>query len=578
MAEFASQGSWGDSAAAGWGEGAAETETSQPGGWGAPAEAAAPSTEGWGATSEAAAPSTEGWGAPSEAAGEPAAWGAGGGGESAWGAAAAGESAWGAGTSEGAEAWGATNENGEAPAWGASNEGNVEAENAGYEERVNKTIEHSAAVVKLLSVEDEEARRLRIRVIQSDESSHLSSAKSFSELGLAENLLSGVFSMGFDRPSAIQEAALPLILAEPPRNLIAQAQSGSGKTVAFVLGMLHRVNMTENHPQAICIAPTRELATQILSDVIVKMAKEMPGLRCQLALAGLMIPRGEKCTAHIVVGTPGKIEDWVRRGLIDPKGIKVFVLDEADEMICEDGHREKSVAVHREMPPTCQTLFFSATFSDDVFEFAKRIVRSPNIIKLASDEELVLDEIKQLWIDTNGDKFQVLSDMYDLLTMGQSIVFVQTKMYADIITDMLQKKGFDCATLHGDLEAVDRDLLMDEFRRGQRKVLITTNVLARGVDVPAVSLVLNYDVPRTYEGNPDFEVYLHRIGRTGRFGRKGVAVTFVNEERDKMLLEQIANHFSPTQTMIHEAPSDDVQELEKIIQGIQTANAESGAT
>mmetsp|Transcript_12312 Transcript_12312/g.15605 ORF Transcript_12312/g.15605 Transcript_12312/m.15605 type:complete len:558 (+) Transcript_12312:66-1739(+) len=557
MAEFEASNS------EGWGKG---EETDAGGGWGQSAEASAVETPVPDAGAEA-----ENWGSSSAPENGEA--------SSSWGASAAPEvnatsdpSSWGvAGDGAAEDSWGAA---------GVETNDNVQAEGETYEsggyggefeeQKVKKQIEHAADVVKMLAIEDEETKKNRIRVIQSDPDHHLSSAKNFSELNLPDHLLSGVYGMGFDRPSQIQEVALPLILESPPKNLIGQAQSGSGKTVAFTLGMLFRVDVTKHYPQAICVAPTRELANQILSDVIVKMAANMQGLKCQLALAGIMIPRGEQCSAHVVVGTPGKIEDWIRRGLLDPSGVKVFVLDEADEMICEDGHREQSISIHRKMSPQCQTLFFSATFNEEVFDFAKRIVRNPNIIKLASDEELVLDVIKQLWIDTRGNKPEVMGDIYDLLTMGQSIVFVATKIWADTITRMLVEKGFDVATLHGDLDNMERDLLMDEFRQGKRKVLITTNVLARGVDVPAVSLVVNYDIPRTYEGRPDFENYLHRIGRTGRFGRKGVAINFVDSEEDKRLLEEIANHFSPTRTMIFEAPPDDVEELEKIIQGAQS--------
>ncbi|CAM9616505.1 unnamed protein product [Heterosigma akashiwo] len=479
-------------------------ESESAGGWGAqPSPSAAvetaPAAEG--ATTEVAVDGG-GWGAPAAATGDSAPPTA----EGGWGAPAA--------VAEGGDSTPAATEGG----WGApaAEGGDAGAAAAAAEEakqeKIKKEIEHSAEVMAMLAVEDEDQKKNRIRVIQSDPNSHLSSAKTFSELNLPENLLQGIYGMGFDRPSQIQEVALPLILANPPKNLIGQAQSGSGKTVAFTLGMLFRINLQENYPQAICVAPTRELANQILSDVIVKMAAHMPGLRCQLALAGIMIPRGERCNAHIVVGTPGKIEDWIRRRMLDPRQVKVFVLDEADDMIAEDGHREKSIAIHRQMSPQCQTLFFSATFNEGVFDFAKRIVRAPNIIKLASDEELVLDVIKQLWIDTAGNKQEVLSDIYDLLTMGQSIVFVRTKMGANQITQMLVEKGFDVATLHGDLENLERDVLMDEFRQGKRKVLISTNVLARGVDVPAVSLVVNYDIPTTYDGQPDFESYLHRIG------------------------------------------------------------------
>ncbi|CAM9461828.1 unnamed protein product, partial [Heterosigma akashiwo] len=438
-------------------EGATTEVAVDGGGWGAPAAA----------TGDSAPPTAEGgWGAPAAVA------------EGGDSTPAATEGGWGAPAAEGGDA-------------GAAAAAAEEAK----QEKIKKEIEHSAEVMAMLAVEDEDQKKNRIRVIQSDPNSHLSSAKTFSELNLPENLLQGIYGMGFDRPSQIQEVALPLILANPPKNLIGQAQSGSGKTVAFTLGMLFRINLQENYPQAICVAPTRELANQILSDVIVKVSSWPHPAPHEKQ-------REKKKKKN---RRPSPFYSSVRSS--PPQ---VFVLDEADDMIAEDGHREKSIAIHRQMSPQCQTLFFSATFNEGVFDFAKRIVRAPNIIKLASDEELVLDVIKQLWIDTACNKHEVLSDIYDLLTMGQSIVFVRTKMGANQITQMLVEKGFDVATLHGDLDNLERDVLMDEFRQGKRKVLISTNVLARGVDVPARLAGRQLDIPTTSTASGPS--YLHRIG------------------------------------------------------------------
>jgi len=419
-----------------------------------------------------------------------------------------------------------------------------------------------------VAVTDPNERKKHIRVIQSDPNSHLFSAKTFKELNMPEVLLNGVYTMGFDRPSQIQEVALPMILASPPQNLIGQAQSGSGKTAAFCLGMLNRIDTSQRCCQALCVAPTRELASQILQFCVKPMSQHMTDLTTQLAVAGVMIPRGQRCDAHLVVGTPGKIEDWLRRGGLNPRTIKVFVLDEADEMVKLGGHRDKSIAIHRRMPPSCQSLLFSATFSDEIMDFAKHVVRNPNIIKVASDEELILDVIKQLWVrtsDIDGGKIQLLADIYDLLELVQSIIFVQTKMAAMQVTNTLTEKGFDVSTLHGDQDNTERDACMEDFREGRKKVLVTTNVLARGVDVPSVSLVINYDLPVTYQNRADFETYLHRIGRTGRFGRKGCAINFVNDDQDQAILADIERHFSPGREMILQAPGDDVEELERVI-------------
>ena len=230
----------------------------------------------------------------------------------------------------------------------------------------------------------------RLRVIQSDQSSHLSSAKTFQDLNLPEHLLKAIFEMGFERPSAIQEEALPRILANPPRNLIGQAQSGSGKTAAFVLGMLYRIKIdTPATCQALCVTPTRELAVQIFNNAVSPMAAHMSGLKVRLALSGETIERGSKLDSHIVIGTPGKIVDWLKRRIIDARTIKVFVLDEADNMVAESGHRANSLLIKKVMSKKCQSLLFSATFPDEVITFAEKMIHNPDKILIESDEYLV---------------------------------------------------------------------------------------------------------------------------------------------------------------------------------------------
>jgi len=377
--------------------------------------------------------------------------------------------------------------------------------------------------------------------------------------------------MGFERPSAIQEEALPRILANPPRNIIGQAQSGSGKTAAFVIGMLYRIKIdSPATPQALCVTPTRELAVQIVNKCIQPMAAHMTGLKVQLALAGEMIERGRTVDAHLVVGTPGKIVDWLKRKTIVAKNIKVFVLDEADNMVSEGGHRANSLLVKKAMPRECQSLFFSATFPPEVVEFATKMVQNPDKILIAAGPEfLVLDVIKQIWIDTQqyaGGKLAFLSDIYSLLTIGQSIIFVGTKREADKVHQTLTGEGYSCSVLHGQVENQDRDATMEAFRNGESSVLITTNVLARGVDVDNVCLVVNYDVPVDRDGQPDFETYLHRIGRTGRFGRKGTAISLVSDQRSIQVLAAIEAHFSTGgKEMIQNAPADP-EELAEMIE------------
>ena len=445
----------------------------------------------------------------------------------------------------------------------------VEAEQA--KQKKDASEELTMRLQKLALERQKENRGERLKVIQSDASSHLSSARTFQELNLPKYLLDAIFEMGFERPSAIQEEALPRILANPPRNIIGQAQSGSGKTAAFVIGMLFRIQIdTPATPQALCITPTRELAVQIVNKCIKPMAAHMAGLSVRLALAGDQIARGSKVEAHLIVGTPGKVVDWLKRRTIDSKNIKVFVLDEADNMVAEGGHRANSLLAKKMMPRICQSLFFSATFPPEVVDFASKMVQNPDKILIAAGPEfLVLDVIKQLWIDTqsyDGGKLAFLSDIYSLLTIGQSIVFVGTKRDADNVHQTLTEEGFSCSLLHGKVEHEDRDATMEAFRNGESNVLITTNVLARGVDVDNVCLVVNYDIPVDRDGQPDFDTYLHRIGRTGRFGRKGTAINLIADQRSIEVLAAIEAHFSTGgKEMIQNAPADP-EELAEMIE------------
>ncbi|KAG7347162.1 DEAD/DEAH box helicase domain protein [Nitzschia inconspicua] len=401
----------------------------------------------------------------------------------------------------------------------------------------------------------------RLKVIQDDTSSHLSGAKTFQELNLPQYLLDAIFAMGFDRPSAIQEEALPRILADPPRNLIGQAQSGSGKTAAFTLGMLYRIKVDDPPTvQALCVTPTRELAIQIFQKAVKPMAANMVGMKIQLAIAGTTIERGVPLNAHLVIGTPGKVVDWLKRKIINCKTIKVFVLDEADNMVAENGFRANSLLIKKSMPRECQTLLFSATFPEDVVKFADKMVYKPDKILIESEESLVLDVIKQIWVDTRGyvgGKLEFLSDIYSLLTIGQSIVFVGTKNNADMVHKTLTDGGYTCSVLHAGLLPEERDATMQSFRNGESNVLITTNVLARGVDIDNVCMVVNYDIPVDRNGGPDYETYLHRIGRTGRFGKKGTAINLIDDAQSIQALAAIENHFAgANKEMIQQAEAD----------------------
>jgi len=227
----------------------------------------------------------------------------------------------------------------------------------------------------------------------------------------------------------------------------------------------------------------------------------------------------------------------------------------------DGGHRANSLLIKKHLPSKCQNLLFSATFPPKVVDFATKMVQNPDKILISSGPEyLVLDVIKQLWIDTGlyeGGKLAFLSDIYSLMTIGQSIVFVATKCECNEVHQTLEANGYSCSVLHGKVENFERDATMEAFRKGESNVLITTNVLARGVDVDNVCLVINYDVPVTKDGGPDYDTYLHRIGRTGRFGRKGTAINLVSDQKSIEVLAAIEAYFSLNgKEMIHNVAAD----------------------
>ncbi|KLO07630.1 DEAD-domain-containing protein [Schizopora paradoxa] len=352
---------------------------------------------------------------------------------------------------------------------------------------------------------------------QADPNSPLFSVKSFEELGLNPDLLKGLFDMSFSKPSKIQERALPLLLKDPPTNMIGQSQSGTGKTAAFVLTMLSRVDFSIPSPQAICVAPTRELARQIMA-VAATMGK-YTSVRTDYAIKTEQKVT-EPLSGHIVVGTPGTIVDYVRRRLIDASKVKVLVLDEADNMLDQENLSEQCIKIKNSLVKEGrpQIVLFSATFPDRVRTFASRFAPNANKIELKK-EELSVEGIKQFYMDCKDEesKYEILVQIYNLLTVGQSIIFAKTRTTADRIAQRMSQEGHKVASLHGAKEA-------------------------RGIDILQVNVVVNYDLPMmsdkaesaTYDPRhetPDVETYLHRIGRTGRFGRKGVSINFVHNQK-----------------------------------------------
>ncbi|KAL6940820.1 RNA helicase required for poly(A+) mRNA export [Hanseniaspora vineae] len=442
-------------------------------------------------------------------------------------------------------------------------------EQAAVEKKDSKDSAEKPKIQDSNLVKSEYEVKVNLADIQADPNSPLYSVKSFEELGLKPELLKGLYAMKYTKPSKIQEHALPLLLKDPPKNMIAQSQSGTGKTAAFCLTMLSRVDETlVGVPQCICLAPARELARQTL-EVLQEMGKYTN------ISSKLVVPesyeKNKKIDAQIIVGTPGTVLDLVRRKLIDVSRVRVFVLDEADNMLDAQGLGDQCLRLKKFLPAAkCQLVLFSATFDDRVKQYAKKVVPNANTLELQRNEVNV-SAIKQLYMDCQNEeqKFEYLTELYGLLTIGSSIIFVAKKETANELYFRLQKEGHKVSILHGDLKVEDRDRLIDDFRSGKSKVLITTNVLARGIDIPTVSMVVNYDLPTLPKSNgsqADPATYIHRIGRTGRFGRTGVAISFVHDKKSYTVLQQIQKYFGDIE--MTKIPSDDWDEVEKIVKKV----------
>ncbi|XP_071545804.1 DEAD-box helicase Dbp80 [Panulirus ornatus] len=401
-----------------------------------------------------------------------------------------------------------------------------------------------------------------VEVYRKDPKNPLYSVKTFEALNLRKELLEGIYDMGFKLPSKIQEISLPTLLAEPPANMIAQSQSGTGKTAAFTLAMLSRIDPKKKCCQALVLSPTMELALQTLQ-CVKQMGKKCTDITVRSAVKGNTVPRGHKITDHIVIGTPGKVVDWVTKyKSLDLRQCRVFVLDEADVMIATQGHQDQSVRIHKQLPPTCQMMLFSATYVDEVVTFAEAIIKDPVTLRLRREEE-TLTNIRQMYVECNSEeeKYQAISNIYSI-PVGSAMFFCHTKHNATWLANRLKEDGHQVGLLTGDLTADERVRVLLRFREGTERVLICTNVLARGIDVDTVNLVVNYDLPQMFGSHKaDCETYLHRIGRTGRFGKTGNAINIVDGQDDLRLLREIEQHFN---IKIVKLDYNNIDEIEKL--------------
>ncbi|KAH9425108.1 Eukaryotic initiation factor 4A-III [Dermatophagoides pteronyssinus] len=366
---------------------------------------------------------------------------------------------------------------------------------------------------------------------------------SFDSMNLNEDLLRGIYAYGFEKPSAIQQRAIRPIIKG--RDVIAQAQSGTGKTATFSIGVLQSIDIQTRETQALILSPTRELALQI-QKVILALGEFM-NVQCHACIGGRTLSediRKLDYGQHVVAGTPGRVFDMIRRRNLRTRSIKLLVLDEADEML-NKGFKEQIYDVYRFLPPYTQVVLLSATLPHEILEITSKFMTDPIRI-LVKRDELTLEGIKQFFVAVEHEewKFDTLCDLYDTLTITQAVIFCNTKRKVDWLTEKMKEANFTVSSMHGDMPQKERDSIMKEFRQGKSRVLITTDVWARGIDVQQVSLVINYDLPNNRE------LYIHRIGRSGRFGRKGVAINFVKSD-DIRILRDIEQYYS---TQIDEMP------------------------
>lgn len=366
--------------------------------------------------------------------------------------------------------------------------------------------------------------------MDSNDNNRIVEIEDFEDLGLKDSLLRGVYSYGFEKPSCIQGKGIKPVI--DGKDVIAQSQSGTGKTATFTIGMLQRIDETTNACQGIILAHTRELAQQILF-VTKSLATKMEGLNIGLCIGGTDSGKYSKSisNSHIVVGTPGRVIKMIQDNIINTDLLKLLILDEADELL-SDSFIPQIRQVVKSIPRDSQICLFSATINENMLDITKKFMDNPINI-FVNKEMLTLEGIRQFYIALSEEawKFDTLCDIYEMISISQSIIYVNGRRKAEWLCQQLQDKNFVVSVIHGDMMLVERTKVMDDFRNGNIRILIATDLIGRGIDVQQVSIVLNYDVPRNKDN------YLHRIGRSGRYGRKGVAINFATKREERVLDE-----------------------------------------
>ena len=370
--------------------------------------------------------------------------------------------------------------------------------------------------------------------------------ESFDDMGLSEDLLRGIYAYGFTKPSNIQtKGVMPMV---ERRDLIAQAQSGTGKTGTFVIGSLSTIDITIKKPQVLVLVHVRELAQQIakVASTIGKFLK----VNVLCAVGGNSVREDVSALengAQFVVGTPGRIYDLINRNALDRSQIRVLIMDEADQMLQELFFDQVMCILDKGFPQQTRVALFSATMPESVRTVASKILNDPVRI-LISPHDVALSGIEQYFIDVEREdhKFECIADLYKNLNIAQAVIFCNMRKTAEKLSEKMSGHGYPVSCVHGELEKPERERRMKNFLAGESRVMIATDMIARGIDVQQISLVINYELPQNHE------TYIHRIGRAGRFGRKGVTINILLPE-EVQTMKDIAEKFN---IILKETPQD----------------------
>jgi translation initiation factor 4A len=371
------------------------------------------------------------------------------------------------------------------------------------------------------------------------------------KLNLKDELLRGIYAYGFEQPSSIQKKAIyPFIYGRGNKqmDIIAQAQSGTGKTGTFVVGALQLMDEKNKASQVLILAPTHELARQI-KHVVDQLGNYLK-ITSQLLVGGVSIDENKRelneNVPQIIVGTPGRVQDMIRRGYLNTKNLKLLVLDEADEML-SSGFKEQMGKILQHIPESIQIGLFSATLNDELMDVTKTFMQNPIKI-LVKNKELTLQGIAQFYINLNDDsgKYDTIKDIFSSLTISQSIIYCNSTRRVDDLEEAMLEDNFPVKKIHGKMSSEERKRTNAEFKSGSCRVLITSDLFARGIDVQQVGMVINFDIPKSEH------TYLHRIGRSGRWGRKGIAINF-QTKYDVDKLKHFQEYYN---TVIEEMPAN----------------------